>query len=170
MIGQFLTGDPLGLAGGDTDIRRYVTNNPISRVDPLGLESVFVGFGGQGFLIQGTVGLTFSNGTTYLTTGANWGISGTTFLKISPSDTEPGTSLDGTTQTIIPLSPFSSYNPSTGDVNYGLAPFGFSTAASPQIFRYRGSNRLSFLPIGRRHSPIGRRSRIGTALLLHVRY
>jgi RHS repeat-associated protein len=37
--GQFLANDPLGLGGGDTNLRRYVGNNPISSVDPSGLES-----------------------------------------------------------------------------------------------------------------------------------
>ncbi len=35
--GQFLSNDPLGLAGGDTNIRRYVANAPQNFVDPLGL-------------------------------------------------------------------------------------------------------------------------------------
>ncbi len=36
-IGQFLTEDPLGLAGGDLNLRRYVLNNPLSATDPSGL-------------------------------------------------------------------------------------------------------------------------------------
>ncbi len=35
--GQFLSNDPAGLAGGDTNIRRYVGNSPTNAVDPLGL-------------------------------------------------------------------------------------------------------------------------------------
>ncbi len=34
--GQFLSNDPLGLAGGDTNIRRYVGNDPVTFVDPTG--------------------------------------------------------------------------------------------------------------------------------------
>ena len=37
--GQFISNDPLGLAGGDPNIRRYVGNNPVVFVDPLGLCS-----------------------------------------------------------------------------------------------------------------------------------
>ncbi len=37
VVGQFISMDPLGLAGGDVNFRRYVGNNPISWVDPSGL-------------------------------------------------------------------------------------------------------------------------------------
>ncbi len=35
--GQFLSNDPLGLAGGQANIRQYVGNNPVSLADPSGL-------------------------------------------------------------------------------------------------------------------------------------
>ena len=35
--GRFVSDDPLGLQGGDTNIRRYAFNNPVSNIDPLGL-------------------------------------------------------------------------------------------------------------------------------------
>lgn len=35
--GQFLSNDPLGLAGGDTNIRRYVGNDSVNNIDPSGL-------------------------------------------------------------------------------------------------------------------------------------
>lgn len=36
--GRFITRDPLGLAAGDINFYRYVGNNPINYVDPLGLQ------------------------------------------------------------------------------------------------------------------------------------
>jgi RHS repeat-associated protein len=36
--GQFLSEDPLGLAGGDPNLRRYASNNPANFVDPGGLK------------------------------------------------------------------------------------------------------------------------------------
>ena len=36
-LGRFSSDDPLGLAGGDANTRRYVANNPVSRNDPTGL-------------------------------------------------------------------------------------------------------------------------------------
>lgn len=35
--GQFVSEDPIGLRGGDTNTRRYVQNNPVDDNDPLGL-------------------------------------------------------------------------------------------------------------------------------------
>lgn len=48
----FLTKDPIGFAGGDINLYRYVQNNPVNRRDPLGLWyidiNVSVGFWGGG--------------------------------------------------------------------------------------------------------------------------
>jgi RHS repeat-associated protein len=35
--GRFLTKDPIGFAGGDLNLYRYVQNNPVNRIDPWGL-------------------------------------------------------------------------------------------------------------------------------------
>jgi uncharacterized protein RhaS with RHS repeats len=37
--GRFLTRDPLGYAGGDTNLYRFAVNNPVNYVDPNGLWS-----------------------------------------------------------------------------------------------------------------------------------
>src|SRR5207237_4679103 len=42
-IGQFQTADPLGLAGGDWNTRRYVHNNPVSLSDASGLDPSALG-------------------------------------------------------------------------------------------------------------------------------
>ncbi len=41
--GQFLSNDPLGLAGGDGNLRRYVKNNPVNLVDPGGRQTASSG-------------------------------------------------------------------------------------------------------------------------------
>jgi RHS repeat-associated protein len=38
-LSQFLSDDPIGLSGGDADLRRYVGNNPVRLIDPFGLQS-----------------------------------------------------------------------------------------------------------------------------------
>jgi RHS repeat-associated protein len=43
VVGQFLSNDPLGLAGGDTNIRRYVMNDPLDFADPSGTGLSIVG-------------------------------------------------------------------------------------------------------------------------------
>ena len=42
-IGAFASNDPTGLAGGDSNLRRYVFNNPTTRIDPTGLSPRGVG-------------------------------------------------------------------------------------------------------------------------------
>ena len=37
--GQFVSNDPLGLAGGDVNVRRYASDNPVAFIDPTGLCS-----------------------------------------------------------------------------------------------------------------------------------
>jgi RHS repeat-associated protein len=45
--GQFLSDDPTGLAGGDTNLRRYVANEPMTQVDPSGLAPQYNYRGGD---------------------------------------------------------------------------------------------------------------------------
>ncbi len=40
LVGDFISEDPLGFEGGDTNLRRYVGNNPVNAVDPLGLQAI----------------------------------------------------------------------------------------------------------------------------------
>jgi len=42
-LGRFVQNDPIDFAGGDYNLYRYVANNPINWVDPLGLDIVKVG-------------------------------------------------------------------------------------------------------------------------------
>jgi RHS repeat-associated protein len=44
--GRFLQKDPIGLAGGDTNLYGYVRNNPINLVDPMGKEAGTLVLGG----------------------------------------------------------------------------------------------------------------------------
>ena len=56
--GQFLSNDPIGLAGGDLNIRRYVFNSPTAFIDPAGEQgTVSVSPSGQ---VSGTTGGTNS--------------------------------------------------------------------------------------------------------------
>jgi RHS repeat-associated protein len=41
-LGRFISQDPLGLQGGDTNFYRYVENQPLVGSDPFGLEGVFI--------------------------------------------------------------------------------------------------------------------------------
>lgn len=43
-LGQFISEDPLGFAAGDTNLRRYVKNDPTNKVDPTGLYDQDVHF------------------------------------------------------------------------------------------------------------------------------
>ena len=46
VVGQFVSNDPTGLAGGDSNLRRYVGNDPLDFVDPGGTNSYEVNLGG----------------------------------------------------------------------------------------------------------------------------
>jgi len=46
--GRFINEDPSGFKGGDTNIFRYVGNDPLDRVDPSGLTAKWAGYGGKG--------------------------------------------------------------------------------------------------------------------------
>ena len=43
--GQFLSNDPIGLSGGETNIRQYAGNNPVSLVDASGLSFQTISYG-----------------------------------------------------------------------------------------------------------------------------
>jgi RHS repeat-associated protein len=45
-LGRFLSEDPVGFGAGDTNLYRYVFNDPVGRSDPLGLRSLGLGSGG----------------------------------------------------------------------------------------------------------------------------
>ena len=47
-VGRFISEDPSGFAGGDTNLFRYVGNDPLDRVDPSGLTAKWAGYGGKG--------------------------------------------------------------------------------------------------------------------------
>jgi len=65
--GQFLSNDPLGLDGGDTNTRRYVDNNPASLVDPSGLKLCWYGPFGESSYVDGgppwLIGMGFGHST-----------------------------------------------------------------------------------------------------------
>jgi len=45
---RFLSEDPKGFAGGDVNLFAYVSNSPVTFVDPLGLDQTIWDFGGNG--------------------------------------------------------------------------------------------------------------------------
>ncbi|MBP7530119.1 MAG: RHS repeat-associated core domain-containing protein, partial [Syntrophorhabdaceae bacterium] len=47
--GRFISADPIGLEGGDSNYFRYVANNPVNWADPWGLDVLYFGAGASAF-------------------------------------------------------------------------------------------------------------------------
>ena len=78
--GRFLSEDPLGVVGGSANLYQYADNNPINKLDPLGLIAApspcdYIG-GAVGLAAAAIVDKVFESGVTYLFTGLGIGIGG----------------------------------------------------------------------------------------------
>jgi len=80
-LGRFVSEDPIGLAAGDVNFYAYVANNPLSFIDPLGLDKDQCA-GASGGLLVGTANLSAGFGD-IITSGL-----GVTYLFGLPSGTE----------------------------------------------------------------------------------
>jgi len=69
-FGRFMSEDPIGLAGGDVNLYRYVLNDPVNAVDPWGLWSFWAG--ATGTLGSGLAG-SFSEGAAYDSNNGGYG-------------------------------------------------------------------------------------------------
>jgi RHS repeat-associated protein len=83
-VGRWTTKDPIGFAGGDTNLYAYVGGNPMSYVDPSGLLA---------FELGGTLGGFFGGG--FGLGGSTSGSGAITFNNSNPSNIELGTTLSG---------------------------------------------------------------------------
>ena len=63
MLGRFLSEDPIGFAGGDVNLYRYVFNNPVNLIDPWGLDAGDVYLYESNNFIQSIVGGLTSGGS-----------------------------------------------------------------------------------------------------------
>ncbi|HEX4590687.1 MAG TPA: RHS repeat-associated core domain-containing protein, partial [Gemmataceae bacterium] len=93
-IGQFRKQDPVGFRTGDTNLYRYVANQPILNSDPLGLWRVNIHLvAGEGFVTA--LDFSFGTGGIELETGVGVGVgspvSGS--VTIGPGTANPGTGL-----------------------------------------------------------------------------
>jgi RHS repeat-associated protein len=64
-VGRWTAKDPIGFAGGDTDLYGYVLNDPVNTVDPIGLLSILIGGGGSAVAptgLEGSAGVVINPG------------------------------------------------------------------------------------------------------------
>lgn len=92
-----MSNDPIGLRGGDFNLRRYVGNSPTNAVDPSGLYYTFSGWSGApGPGGSFTFGFSFDPDSCmwYLTTGGGLTTGGITFHSESAGNISNGTTID----------------------------------------------------------------------------
>jgi RHS repeat-associated protein len=160
-VGRFISEDPIGFDGGDVNLMAYAGNNPVMRIDPLGLWTLGINFGGNagvGFGGGGVMSLNFgwsskdgfsfsltstASGGAVAGAGASVGI-GVTYTNASNVNQLNGSSSligrSGLGPVTIEGVAGSDYNGVTGTFNIGR-PFGYtassiSTSTTSAIYQY----------------------------------
>ena len=149
-VGRWTTKDPIGFAGGDTNLYAYVGGNPMSYVDPSGLWSAQLGFGGSlsflfgggaaesGFAISysGESGFqfgTYQSRTAKVGTGVAGGLG--ISISISPNARSlndlRGGSIGGGIDSVVSLSLFNSKTPDNRSIQNLTVSFGEGTGLFP---------------------------------------
>jgi RHS repeat-associated protein len=72
-VGRFISEDPIGFRAGDSDLYRYVGNNPINLIDPLGLDGEVVIQKREIVLSNGDKYVDFGSTQYYRPSGWTWG-------------------------------------------------------------------------------------------------
>jgi RHS repeat-associated protein len=127
--GGFVSDDPLGLFGGDLNIRRYGGNSPTNVIDPLGLRgfdgtSEFWGLSG-GYLVSGTLGISldWDSCSWFYTVGVGGTTGGLAVHTIANGGVDNGTVIDTHITAGYPL---------VGVTQHATADFGTNKASFPQ--------------------------------------
>ena len=151
---RFISEDPLGFDGGDTNLMTYVVGNPVMGVDPLGLWTFQIGFSltgglgaggtyGKGLAISHDAALGWQAGT-YTTSGGGGfgGAGGSLTLDVSVSANRSMNDLKGVAGTVggsgsVPIMPWISANfGGEVTVSKGISPIytGSAGIGSPGTF------------------------------------
>jgi RHS repeat-associated protein len=137
-LGRFISEDPIGFGAGDTNLYRYVNNNPTNYTDPSGKIIPFVaaflvaGIGaiGTSAAIGGTVGVAKSLANDWDRGQLSWGSIGTALgegVKGAAIGAAFGFVAAGTIAATAVASPFAAAALGIGLVSYGL--YGSATSA-----------------------------------------
>ena len=145
--GRFLTRDPLGFASGDSNLYRYVRNNPVNEVDPWGLWDIEVGF----YIVKLRIGK--NQGRWNVRASLGLGIGG--FVSVDPINKEPSKAdaglasevaleIQGTVKSIIADIDLGASVLTRGDKtdNYVTAAKGTASGNVLKIFNVGGSGEL----------------------------
>jgi len=131
--GRFINEDPTGFKGGDTNLFRYVGNDPLDRIDPSGLTAKWAGYGGKGSVPAAGWGAYGAGGQDF---SKLYGSLGQVFNRLPSQQSQAANSFTGKSDRGVPFGEFLATRSSSGAIT--------SQSSLSDARSLSGYDRLSF--------------------------